>query len=97
MTTFNTRMMPLAVALALCLPACGEGGSAAASHDASHDESHEHSADATATETIEESLDAAFGEEPIPSQDVADAAAEEEIDENNADEVLAELKAEIDG
>ncbi len=42
------------------------------------------------------SVDAAFAEEPIPSQDVADAAAEAAIDESNADEAFEALKAEIE-
>ena len=47
--------------------------------------------------SAEESIDAAFEAEPIPSQDVADAAAEAEITEENADEEYEALKKEIDG
>ncbi|MFT7465577.1 MAG: hypothetical protein ACI9EF_003946 [Pseudohongiellaceae bacterium] len=82
MITKNTVLIPAALVLALCLPACGEGDS---------------QSDDMGSESVEESLDMAFDEEPIPSQDVADAAAEAEIDESNADDVLAELKTEIDG
>ena len=85
MTTFNTRLIPAALAMALFLPACGDSDSSADSGDGM---------DAA---SIEESVEGAFDSEPIPSQDVADAAAEAEIDESNADDAMADLKAEIDG
>jgi hypothetical protein len=44
----------------------------------------------------EASFDAALEAEPIPSQDVADAAAEQEITEANADAEFAALKAQIE-
>ena len=66
-----------AVGLALLLPACGDKGSGGA--------------DGAAAGSAEESIDAAFEAEPIPSQDVADAAAEAEITEENADEEYESL------
>ena len=85
MTTFNTRLIPAALAMALFLPACGDS------------DSNADSADGMTGESIEDSVEGAFDSEPIPSQDVADAAAEAEIDESNADDAMADLKAELDG
>jgi PBP1b-binding outer membrane lipoprotein LpoB len=85
MIKMNTRTMKrvlvAALGLALLLPACSKT---------------ESSSGAPASGGDDAAFDEALEAEPIPSQDVADAAAEEEITEANADSEFEALKAEIE-